>query len=138
LSSLASAVPVTHVDNSSNTRHAGDVPTTKHLALIRGRRGSDTEGSMTMTFGQVRTRPATKKSESHDRVLAYLVLATIICWTPNHVYFTMVRVRKYWNPTYFAVQYCVFYTNSWLNPIICYCTLSNFRKAINDLLHCRH
>ncbi|XP_055328316.1 5-hydroxytryptamine receptor 1D-like [Paramacrobiotus metropolitanus] len=76
---------------------------------------------------------AARAPGNHDRVMLYLVVAIIICWTPNHVFFTMQRLYNYWNPIYFGVQYCIFYANSWINPIICYLTLHKIRIAINGL-----
>ena len=79
-----------------------------------------------------------RKTNSHDRVLAYLVIAVIICWTPNHVYFTLHRINGFWNPMYYAFQYCVFYANSWINPMICFFALPTFRVAIKKLFHCHN
>ncbi|GAV03953.1 hypothetical protein RvY_14309-1 [Ramazzottius varieornatus] len=88
---------------------------------------------------ELRERSSLRKSSranSHDRVLAYLVIAVIICWTPNHVYFTLNRINGFWNAMYYAIQYCVFYANSWINPMICYFALPKFRSAINKLFGC--
>ncbi|XP_055347374.1 5-hydroxytryptamine receptor 1B-like [Paramacrobiotus metropolitanus] len=80
-------------------------------------------------------RRTVSKQSSHNRVLAYLVVAVIVCWTPNHVYWLMVDTIDYWNNTFLAVQYFALYANSWINPVLCLLALKDFRQAIRRLVN---
>ncbi|XP_055336667.1 5-hydroxytryptamine receptor 1B-like [Paramacrobiotus metropolitanus] len=76
-------------------------------------------------------------TNTHNRFLVYLMVAVIVCWTPNHVYWLMVGFGGYWNTTFCAIQNFAIITNSWLNPILCYLALTKFQVAINSLFKYR-
>ncbi|XP_055348966.1 octopamine receptor beta-2R-like [Paramacrobiotus metropolitanus] len=78
----------------------------------------------------------TKRHRSHNRALLYLVVAVIICWTPNHVYWLLVDAAGYWNTLFMIVQFFMYYLNSWINPLLCLAALKEFRKAIKKTLTC--
>lgn len=70
---------------------------------------------------------------AHYRILGYLVVAVIVCWTPNLVFFHMVGFQGYWNDLFFAVQQCLSNANSWLNPLLCFLALEYFRRGLAKL-----
>ncbi|XP_055348967.1 probable G-protein coupled receptor No18 [Paramacrobiotus metropolitanus] len=122
---------------------AGAMPgyTSKHEQSVAANAGS-VETNVTAgpvshsqaTTSQKKGRAKHGSSTSHNRVLAYLVVAIIFCWTPNHVYWLLVDAVGYWNQTFLAVQFFAVYANSWINPILCYAALKELRKAINKML----
>lgn len=96
---------------------------------------SETVPSRSLDTGDWSSRST--RSKAANRVLAYLVIGVVICWTPNHVYWILVANFHYWNDTFLAVQVFAVYTYSWINPIICYLVLLPFRVAINNLFFCK-
>ncbi|OQV15789.1 hypothetical protein BV898_10042 [Hypsibius exemplaris] len=73
------------------------------------------------------------QSRSYNRLLAYLTIAVMVCWTPNHVYYLMMHLTGFSHQLFFAVQYFMLYANSWLNPVLIYMADTQIRVAVNGL-----
>ncbi|OQV12484.1 hypothetical protein BV898_13285 [Hypsibius exemplaris] len=93
----------------------------------------------TATSGTAKRTPGTvvRGSESQNRVLAYLIAAMVVCWTPNNVYFLIVDiVPGYWNSTFYAVQFFAQFAHSWLSALLCYLAMGSIRRAVNQTIRC--
>ncbi|OQV17056.1 hypothetical protein BV898_08775 [Hypsibius exemplaris] len=77
--------------------------------------------------------PSSRRSK--ERVLAYLVIELLLCWTPNNVFYLLVAswAPFYWNTTFFAVQYFGQFLHSWVSPILCYLAMDGLRNGINRM-----
>ncbi|OQV19423.1 hypothetical protein BV898_06537 [Hypsibius exemplaris] len=77
------------------------------------------------------------RRRSKERVLLYLVILLVVCWTPAKVYWLMVELDHYWNTTFFVVQFFGQYAHHWLSPILCYLAMDDVRNRVNQMLKCR-
>lgn len=80
----------------------------------------------------------TTRVHSHtveDRILIYLIVVTLFCWTPSNVYWILVQGAGYCNNIFMSMQLAALYAASWLHPILFYVTLPSFRRAIYNIFH---
>ncbi|OQV12900.1 hypothetical protein BV898_12822 [Hypsibius exemplaris] len=80
---------------------------------------------------------ARQMAKSQNRLLAYMVLAVIVCWTPNHVFYLLVDTIGYWNATFSSIQFFVLYTYSWIDPLLCILAMSPLRQAVRNRIFCQ-
>ncbi|OQV19965.1 hypothetical protein BV898_05970 [Hypsibius exemplaris] len=77
------------------------------------------------------------RHRSKERVLLYLVILLVVCWTPAKVYWLMVELNHYWDTTFLAVQFFGQYAHHWLSPILCYLAMDDVRNQVDRMLKCR-
>ncbi|OQV19966.1 hypothetical protein BV898_05971 [Hypsibius exemplaris] len=74
---------------------------------------------------------------SKERVLMYLVILLVVCWTPSKVYWHLVELADYWDTTFLAVQFFGQFAHHWISPILCYLAMDDLRRRINQMLRCQ-
>lgn len=84
--------------------------------------------------GENALTPAIKKRNTENRILIYVLLGTVLCWTPNNVYYLLRNLGVQLKGTSFSVvQFVMLHSYSSLYPILYYIASYDFRRATNDV-----
>ena len=72
------------------------------------------------------------------RVVLTVVMAFLICWTPDHIMFFLFQYKRIrtvqWNSTVFQFGLLLYFTNSCINPILYAFQAKEFRNRCKSLL----